>query len=421
MHTQLRKGSRGTEVRKLQNMLNKVLNPSPNLGIDGDFGPKTEAAVRAFQKAEHLTQDGIVGPKTWGALDRKFTAPPTGGAGGTESPPVSGIDDVVAEAVQVALGENGVMEEPLGSNRGAKVNEYNKTAGVAAGSLWCMAFVYWSFVQAAARTGKANPMPKTAYCPFLYTWGKKHGKLVTTPQRGDIFLVKGGDNGHFHTGLVTSASGKSFGTIEGNTNDDGSSNGIGVYTRTRTAGTCDFVRLGGSAAGSPGGGQVAWGAKVSADFKAKVIQISKELAIKPDFLMACMAFETGETFSPSIKNAAGSGATGLIQFMPSTAQGLGTSTAALAAMTAVDQLDYVKKYFHPYRGRLMTLEDVYMAILYPAAIGKGADSTLFKEGTKAYTQNKGFDANHDGVITPAEVSVKVRAKYTKGMSPGYVG
>lgn len=41
--------------------------------------------------------------------------------------------------------------------------------------------------------------------------------------------------------------------------------------------------------------------------------------------MAAMAFESGETFSPSIKNAAGSGAVGLIQFMPSTAKALGTS------------------------------------------------------------------------------------------------
>lgn len=48
-------------------------------------------------------------------------------------------------------------------------------------------------------------------------------------------------------------------------------------------------------------------------------------------------------------NAPGSGAIGLIQFMPSTAKGLGTSTSALKQMTAVDQLAYVEKYFAPYK------------------------------------------------------------------------
>jgi hypothetical protein len=286
--------------------------------------------------------------------------------------------------------------------------------------------VYWSYVQAATKTGKPNPMPKTAYCPFLFNWGKQHGKLVKTPQRGDIFLVRGSDR-HNHTGIVTGSSGGSFQSIEGNTNNDGSRNGVGVFRRTRTNGSCDFVRLG-SGVPSGGGavppvanGKIAWGAKVPQAFKNKVVQISGEIGVNPSFLMACMAFETGESFSPSIKNGAGSGATGLIQFMPSTARSLGTSTDALAGMSAVQQLDYVKKYFQPYRNKLKTLEDVYLAILYPAAIGKDPNSTLFAQGTKTYSQNSGFDSNRDGKITPAEVSVKVREKYTKGMGNGFAG
>lgn len=39
-----------------------------NIVVDGVFGAKTEAAVKAFQASQGLTADGIVGPKTWTAL-----------------------------------------------------------------------------------------------------------------------------------------------------------------------------------------------------------------------------------------------------------------------------------------------------------------------------------------------------------------
>lgn len=172
---------------------------------------------------------------------------------------------------------------------------------------------------------------------------------------------------------------------------------------------------------TPSTAAIAWGAKVSARFKTRVREIAANLAISPDFLMSCMAFETGETFSPSIKNAAGSGATGLIQFMPRTARDLGTTTDDLAKMTAVKQLDYVEKYFLPRKGKLKTLEDVYLAILYPAAIGMDPKDTLFRRGAKTYEQNSGFDKNDDGKITPAEISIKVRQKYEKGLKKGYLG
>jgi hypothetical protein len=167
--------------------------------------------------------------------------------------------------------------------------------------------------------------------------------------------------------------------------------------------------------------EIAWGAKVTTAFKQKVIKIAANLGVSPDYLMACMAFETGGTFSPSIKNAAGSGATGLIQFMPSTAKHLGTTVEALAKMDAVIQLDYVEKYFKLTNKPIKTLEDVYLSILYPAAVGKDANSALFTKGKKTYEQNSGFDANKDGIITPAEISVKVRAMYNKGLTKTYKG
>lgn len=171
--------------------------------------------------------------------------------------------------------------------------------------------------------------------------------------------------------------------------------------------------------------EIAFGKKVSPAFKKKVIQISTDLKINPDFLMAAMAFETGETFSPSIKNGAGSGAVGLIQFMPSTAQSLGTSTEDLAGMTAVKQLDYVKKYFKSRTGKLHTLSDLYMAILWPGAIGEPEGWVLFDKNDaahpKRYVQNSGLDFDHNGKITKGEATAKVSGKLTKGRLPEYFG
>src|ERR1044071_1211337 len=64
---------------------------------------------------------------------------------------------------------------------------------------------------------------------------------------------------------------------------------------------------------------------VSQAFKDKVVKIASDLGTNPNFLMAVMSFESGATFRPSVKNMAGSGAVGLIQFMPATATGLGTT------------------------------------------------------------------------------------------------
>src|SRR5215470_11415104 len=137
-------------------------------------------------------------------------------------------------------------------------------------------------------------------------------------------------------------------------------------------------------------GALIYSTVLSPAFCEKVTAIAARLGADPNFLLAVMAFESGGTFSSSVKNKF-TGATGLIQFMPRTATSLGTSLAALAQMTPEAQLDYVERYFQPYRGKLKTLEDTYMAVLWPAALGKPNDYVLFRQGTTAYTQNQGLD------------------------------
>lgn len=167
---------------------------------------------------------------------------------------------------------------------------------------------------------------------------------------------------------------------------------------------------------------LAWGARVSPEFRRKVFALCERQGLVPDYLMACMAFETGESFSPRVRNGAGSGATGLIQFMPSTARSLNTTTEALSRMTAEQQLDYVESYFRPYAGRLTTLSDHYMAILWPAAIGRPESHSLWTKANSptTYRQNAGLDANRNHVITKAEAAAKVQAKLKRGIMPSNV-
>jgi hypothetical protein len=141
----------------------------------------------------------------------------------------------------------------------------------------------------------------------------------------------------------------------------------------------------------------------SPTFLARTVALCDRLGMNPDHLLACMSFETGGTFSPSIKNP-GSSATGLIQFMGSTAAALGTSTAELASMTAEDQLAYVEKYFQPWAGRLHTVADTYMAIFAPSGVGRGDSFVLYASPSSAYSANAGMDANGDGTITVGEAA-----------------
>ena len=147
---------------------------------------------------------------------------------------------------------------------------------------------------------------------------------------------------------------------------------------------------------------------VSDAFKEKVTKMAADLETDPNFLMAIMSFESGHSFSPKKKSPV-SGATGLIQFMPKTAVDLGTSIQKLEKMTAEEQLDVVAQYFKRFKGRMKTLEDAYMAVLFPKAVGKGSDFVLFKKPSIQFRQNKGLDIDGDGSITVREAAQRVRA------------
>lgn len=166
--------------------------------------------------------------------------------------------------------------------------------------------------------------------------------------------------------------------------------------------------------------------KVSQAFANGVQQVADALATEANWLMFAMGFETGYTFSPSIQNPV-SLATGLIQFLPSTAAWLGTSVEALKAMSAEQQLYWVQKYLaHVQKeyGRFSSYQDLYFAIFYPYAISQPDSYIIGSQEGKSKVQaialqNKGFDLNTNQEITKAEVKQWLDGKVRSNVPEAY--
>jgi hypothetical protein len=125
---------------------------------------------------------------------------------------------------------------------------------------------------------------------------------------------------------------------------------------------------------------------IDQDFASSIESLGNDLGVDPMYLANTMYAES--TLNPSEKNKAGSGAMGLIQFMPRTAANLGTTTDELSRMTPVEQMEYVRRYFSADNlgaGRLRDLRNdpsqhnVNMAVFLPSMIGKPVDTQIPQE------------------------------------------
>ncbi|MCH9688221.1 MAG: lytic transglycosylase domain-containing protein [Deltaproteobacteria bacterium] len=170
-------------------------------------------------------------------------------------------------------------------------------------------------------------------------------------------------------------------------------------------------------------GKVIFASKVSTQFKANLKLVASQMGIDPNYLMAVMAFETGQKFLPTWYSS--SKAVGLIQFKTNAAQTIGTTLGALQKLTAEQQLFEVHKYYEFWMktlGRVTTLEDIYMVTFCPAGVGKPLDHVLYsaakdaQDGTKYYWRNSGLDVDGSKTITKYEAAAKVREAYHAGLA-----
>jgi hypothetical protein len=220
----LRKGAHTPEVTELQRLLNARGYP---VEVDGEFGPQTYRAVRAFQSqnldqhGQPLVIDGSVGPITWWSL----THPKPGIAAPsainfTEMPAIAlGGSAAGRTALAAAIGElrAGACEEG-GNNCGPFVRKY--LGGEAEeGSSWCAAFVSWCFAQSPG----GMPFPYTVGARNMLEEFRRRGWASAPPMRyeprpGDIVVwwrerLEGWKG---HVGLVHQLRDGMLYTIEGN-------------------------------------------------------------------------------------------------------------------------------------------------------------------------------------------------------------
>jgi hypothetical protein len=148
--------------------------------------------------------------------------------------------------------------------------------------------------------------------------------------------------------------------------------------------------------------------KVNQQFLDKAQNVCDRLGIPLDWLMGVIELETAGTFDPSITNSLGY--VGLIQFGKQAAERIGTTQYDLAKMSAVEQLEYVYKYYVIYKSKLKSYVDLYIATLFPVALGKPNDFVLeygSLTAKKVADSNPLFDLNNDDKITVGEIEEKL--------------
>lgn len=219
-------------VKTIQNQLN--LKGCGPLEVDGNFGINTFRAVKLFQsrhldsKGNPLIIDGRIGAITWSVLFATDSIPDAAIA---ETP-------LLKKVLKIANTQIGIVENPPNSNRGKEIDLYLKSVGLnpSTGNYpWCAAFVYWCFDKASKELGITNPLIKTA--GVIDHWNRTKGVkipvdvAIANPNKikpGAVFIMDFG-KGLGHTGIVESINNGYITTIEGNTNNDNSREGYGVF------------------------------------------------------------------------------------------------------------------------------------------------------------------------------------------------
>jgi hypothetical protein len=263
----LTRGATGSAVVYLQE---RLASKGFHLAADGDFGAKTEAAVKQFQASEALKPDGVVGGQTWSRLLTESQVTPPGDLLDSQRQWLKdqipfGTPDLIYLVLDDACGALGLTEQPIGSNwspaLSAWVDGYNDYWGIkdTVRRPWCAMFVSSCIAHALTLpcppkwgdwkghpfySEKAHGGAFLGAAAQIESWAKKSNRWTAAKNgvpcpAGSIFTMaratSGSDAGSApsagHTGfIVCENSDGTVTTIEGNV-----SNKVGSHKRKKTA------------------------------------------------------------------------------------------------------------------------------------------------------------------------------------------
>lgn len=198
----LKAGSNGSLTLYLQRLLNEL---GFQVALNGIFDNQTRDAAIAFQNANGLVADGVVGGGTWKKLFEMYHVNVSG----------KGVEKLIL----VAKHE---LEWEFKEDNANNITPYGQWYGMN-GSAWCAMFVSYCAYQAGVI---GDLVPNYAWCPSGMTWYKERNRYYKRnsgyiPKRGDIIFFYNNELGRVaHTGIVIDGDDKYITTIEGNTSLD---------------------------------------------------------------------------------------------------------------------------------------------------------------------------------------------------------
>ena len=239
----IKNGDRGMKVKRVQEWLTYHVFAT---AIDSDFGNATETCVRRFQISKTLPETGIVDEETWNEL----IAPLVKALSPIEPAANDTLSDMMLKYANQHLALHPI--ELGGDNCGVWVRLY-MDGNDGYEWKWCAGFVTFIMKQACKALDRPTPIPGSFSCDSLAYQAKSAGLFieekkveqgeVPIPSLGaaQLFLSRRTATDWTHTGFSFDWQNLTFATIEGNTNDEGGSNGYEVCKRFRSIKKKDFI------------------------------------------------------------------------------------------------------------------------------------------------------------------------------------